>query len=86
MKGIFVGIFFSIFSVFVVLGVVVFIPFVLDLPILRNSILSCGFWCFLSEAIMISIGLLFSMAVVKWYKKRRRQDVLPNEHIFAEHY
>ena len=83
MKGVFMGIFISIFSVFVVLGVVIFIPFVLNLPIL---ILSCGFWCFLSEAITISIGLLLAMAVVKWYKKRRREDVLPNEHIFAERY
>ena len=86
MKGIFVGIFFSIFSVFMALGVVVFIPFVLDLAVLKNAILSCGFWCFLSEAIVISIGLLLSIGVVKWYKKRRREDVLPNEHIFAERY
>ena len=71
MKGIFMGIFISIFCVFLILGVVAFIPFVLNLPILSSGILSCGFWCFLSEAIMISIGLLLSMAVVKWYKKRR---------------
>ena len=86
MKGIFMGILISIFSVFTILGVVIFIPFILNLPILSSGILSCGFWCFLSEAIMISIGLLLSMAVIKWYKKRRREDVLPNEHIYAERY
>ena len=71
MKGIFMGIFISIFSVFTILGVIVFTPFILNSSILSNSILSCGFWCFLSEAITISIGLLLAMAVVKWYKKRR---------------
>ena len=86
MKGIFTGIFISILNMFLVLGVVAFIPFVLNLPILSSGILSCGFWCFLSEAIIISIGLLLSIAVVRWYKKRRREDVLPNEHIFAERY
>ena len=86
MKGIFTGIFISIFSLFLALGVVIFIPFVLNLPIWSNGALSCGFWCFFSEAITISIGLLLSVAVVKWYKKRRREDVLPNEHVFAERY
>ena len=86
MKGIFIGIFISIFNVFIILGVAIFISFVLNLPILNSSKLSCGFWCFLSEAITISIGLLLSMAAIKWYKKRRREDVLPNEHIFAERY
>ena len=86
MKGIFMGIFISIFFVCLILGVVIFVPFVLHLEVLRSGILSCGFWCFLSEAVVISIGLLLSMAVVKWYKERRREDVLPNEHIFAERY
>ena len=86
MKGIFIGIFISILSVVSILGVAAFIPFVMQLPVLSNGILSCGFWCFFSEAILISIGLFLSMVVVKWYKKRRREDVLPNEHIFAERY
>ena len=86
MKGIFAGIFISILSVFTILGVVIFIPFVLNRPTLSNGALTCGFWCFFSEAITISTGLLLSVVVVKWYKKRRREDVLPNEHIFAERY
>ena len=55
MKEIFMGIFISIFSVFTILGVIVFMPFILNSPILSNGILSYGFWCFFSEAIRLGM-------------------------------
>ena len=86
MKGIFMGVLVSILCIFFAIGVSIFIPFTLDLPIWDKSSLGCGFWCFFTDALIISIGLLLTAAIIKWYKKRKREDVLPNEHIFAERY
>ena len=47
---------------------------------------SCGFWYALL-LIVVEIGMCaILMVLMRWYKKRRRQDILPNEHIFAERY
>ena len=86
MKGAFVGIVISILSVCSATGVAVLIPFTLELSIWKKSILSCGFWCFFSEAVIISTGIFLTMAAIRWYKKRKREDVLPNEQMFAERY
>ena len=86
MKGVFMGSLISIVCVSFALGAAAFIPFTLNLSLWSKSALSYGFWYFLTEAIAISTGLLLLMAVFKWYKKRRREDVLPNEQIFAERY
>ena len=86
MKGVFIGVLITILSLCSALGVAAFVPFTLELPIWYKGVLSCGFWCFLSEAIVIGVGLVMAMAVIKWYKKRKREDVLPNEQTFAERY
>ena len=86
MKGIFLGILITIVNFFFALGTAVFVPFTLELPIWNKGALSCGFWYFFSESIIVGVGLVLSMLVIKWYKERKRQDVLPNEQTFAERY
>ena len=86
MKGVFIGILLSIVGVFSAVGVAAFIPFTLDLSIWNKGVLSCGFWFYFSEAVVIGTGMFLAMGIFKWYKKRRREDVLPNEHVFAERY
>ncbi len=51
-----------------------------------KGIISCEFWYLLSVflVLLISSGLL--LVVGRWYKNRKREDVLPNKHIFAERY
>ena len=51
-----------------------------------TGIISCEFWYLFSLllGLIILSGLL--LAVGRWYKNRKREDVLPNEHIFAERY
>ncbi len=51
-----------------------------------RTIFSCGFWYLLTKIILIFIASLVALLIVKYYKKRKREDVLPNEHIFAEQY
>ena len=68
----------------VVMGISV--PFTRDLSIWGNGIFSCGFWyALLLLMIEVLVGITL-IAMLRWYKKRKREDVLPNEHIFAERY
>ena len=62
------------------------VPFTRDLSIWGNGIFSCGFWyALLLLMIEVLVGITL-IAMQRWYKKRKREDVLPNEHIFAERY
>ena len=68
------------------LGVSISVPFTSQLSIWGSGIISCGFWYAL---LLLVIGVLagfMHIAMQRWYKKRKREDVLPNEHIFAERY
>ena len=51
-----------------------------------TAIISCEFWYLVSLllGLILFSGLL--LAAGRWYKNRKREDVLPNEHIFAERY
>ena len=48
--------------------------------------ISCGFWYLLLIGLLMVIFTAVLLILVKYYKGRRREDVLPNEHIFAERY
>ena len=48
--------------------------------------ITCGFWYALLLAVVQMLALAFFVLLTRWYKKRKRGDVLPNEHIFAENY
>ena len=51
-----------------------------------TGVISCGFWYFLQVLITILLISCIASVILKWYKYRKREDVLPNEHIFAERY
>lgn len=51
-----------------------------------HGAISCGFWSFLTKISLIIIGMIAFIIVIKWYKRRKREDVLPNEQIYAERY
>ena len=62
------------------------LPFTRQLSIWGTGIISCGFWyALLLLVIEVLVGFML-VALQRWYKKRKREDVLPNEHIFAERY
>ena len=48
--------------------------------------LSCAFWYMLTMSMVQICICPLLLIIIKCYKKRSRQDVLPNEHIFAERY
>ena len=47
---------------------------------------SCGFWYTLTLTTTCASMCVIMVIFTRCYKKRQRQDVLPNEHIFAERF
>jgi hypothetical protein len=57
-----------------------------DLSNLEKGSISCEFWyALLIIAAYLSLFLILAW-MVKRYKMRKREDLLPNEHFFAERY
>ena len=51
-----------------------------------TGVVSCGFWYFLTKLFLQVATSVAIYMMIKLYKKRKREDVLPNEQIFAERY
>jgi peptide/histidine transporter 3/4 len=51
-----------------------------------TGVISCGFWFLLLVIIVLIFNSTLLLILGKLYKNRKREDVLPNEHIFAERY
>ena len=86
MRGLLVGSTYGMVSLFAALTVAISIPFTKISSLWGTGIISCGFWyavLLLIAEVMVGIALVVAL---KFYKKRKREDVLPNEHIFAERY
>ena len=51
-----------------------------------NTTFNCEFWYLLTKIIPVAMAAFVIALTIKYHKKRKREDVLPNEHIFAEQY
>ena len=86
MRGLIGGTVYGSIALFVVIGYGIMQPFMGHASTWGTGLLSCGFWYLLMNLILILfIGAMLSIAW-RWYKMRKREDVLPNEQIFAERY
>ncbi len=86
MRGLLFGTGYGSVVLFNILGYGIMQPFI-RLPFRWGSgIISCEFWLLLLILILLIISTVLFCGIIKWYKKRKREDVLPNEHIFAERY
>ena len=86
MKGVVAGIFYSLLGFFIMFSQGLLLPFKMTSLEWGMGTLSCGFWYLLTLLIYLLIMMGASVVVMRWYKKRKREDVLPNEQIFAERY
>ena len=50
------------------------------------GIISCEFWYLLLILVILILNSIMVCILSKWYKNRKREDVLPNEQVFAERY
>ena len=51
-----------------------------------KGIISCELWYLLLVLLLMVIYTTILLILIKHYKRRKREDVLPNEDIFAERY
>ena len=51
-----------------------------------TGVFSCGFWYLLTMLLLLILACVVFCIAIKWYRKRKREDVLPNEQVFAERY
>ena len=86
MKGIFAGCMYGFDAIFMTFSLLILLSFRLKSIDWGTGTLSCGFWYSLTILVYMLITFTALAIVAKWYKQRKREDVLPNEHIFAENY
>ena len=72
--------------IFAVIGYGIYWPFFYQPSMWATGINSCEFWHLLSVFLILIIFTVLLITVGRWYKNRNRENVLPNEHIFAERY
>ena len=85
MRGLTVGTVYGIIFIFIVIGYGIYWPFTRHFY-WGTGIISCEFWYLLSVLLVMIIFSGLLLVAGRWYKNRKREDVLPNEHFFAERY
>ena len=86
MKGVIFGVSFCSAIAAASLHAVVSIPFKRQLSIWGTGLISCEFWYALVYTLLGIFGCIICAVIINRYKKRKREDVLPNEHYYAERY
>ena len=86
MKGLVAGFLYAFLGIFMTLSQAVSLPFQSKSLAWGSGTLSCGFWYLLMILIYMVLVSFITVLILKCYKTRKREDVLPNEHIFAERY
>ena len=87
MKGVFVGIFYGSLILFLLINSGISQLFEIDPSAWKSdTIVSCRFWYLLIKVSFLLIAAIGVLFVIVCFKKRKREDILPNEQIFAERY
>ena len=86
MRGLMFGTLYGGISVYTSIAYGVMHPFTRETKIWGTGIISCGFWFLFLNFIALVINAVFLSVIGILYKNRKREDVLPNEQIFAERF
>ena len=86
MRGLIFGTVYGCIAMFALVGFGIAQPFKEKSTIWGTRIISCGFWYLILNAFLLGITGIMLCILGVLYKKRKREDVLPNEQIFAERY
>ncbi len=88
MKGVIVGAQYTLVSICSIPSIIIILVvfYKTDLSSLEKGTFNCEFWC----ALLIIAACLSLFVILAWmvkrYKMRKREDLLPNEHFFAGRY
>jgi hypothetical protein len=86
MRGLIFGVGYGSMYILRIIGYGIYWPFIHLSINWGSGIISCEFWYLL---LLLLVTIIFSgllLVAGRWYKNRKREDVLPSEHIFAERY
>ena len=86
MRGLIFGATYGSSTFFMLVGYGISEPFTRHLIDWGTGIISCRFWYLLLNVLLMALYSAALLILIRHYKKRKREDVLPNEHIFAERY
>ena len=87
MRGLISGAGYGSVALFTLAGRAITKPFMMDLSIWKTGgIINCGFWYLLLVIVFFIFNGIILYILGRIYKNRKREDVLPNEQIFAERY
>ena len=86
MKGLMIGTVYGSVVIIAFIGYGITEPFTSHLISWGTGMISCGFWYLLLILVILIINSVLLLILGKLYKNRKREDVLPNEQIFAERY
>ena len=86
MRGLMIGAGFGSIFIFTIIEYVIYWSFTQQSSTWATGIISCEVWYLFSVLLVLTFFSGVLLAVGRWYKNRKREDVLPNEHIFAERY
>jgi peptide/histidine transporter 3/4 len=87
MRGLISGAGYGSVILFTLIGVAITQPFMMDLSIWKTGgIINCEFWYLLLVIVFFIFNGIILYILGRVYKNRKREDVLPNEQIFAERY
>jgi MFS family permease len=86
MRGLMVGASYGSMFIFTMIGYGIYWPFTHQSSNWGIAVISCEFWYLLLLLLVMIIFSCLLLVAGRWYKNRKREDVLPNEHIFAERY
>ena len=86
MRGLIFGMQYMLMILLPAPAVIIIEAFSQHFSIWGTKAISCGFWYMLTVIVIYSIVWAIFLYLTKKYKMRKREDVLPNEHIFAERY
>ena len=86
MRGLMIGAGYGSVFIFAMIEYGIYWPFNHQSSTWGTGVISCEFWYLLSVLIITVIFSVLLLVAGRWYKNRKREDVLPNEHIFAERY
>ena len=85
MKGLIIGIIYGMLGVIVILVTGLKESF-LKLNPLKHLPYGCGVWYYLVMTVLVVLLIVLACFISKWYTRRRRDENLHNEHMFATDY
>ena len=87
MKGLVAGCYYGCIGLYIMINYGLSQIFMAKLHVWElNTTFNCEFWYLLTKIIPVAMAAFIVALTIKYHKKRKREDVLPSEHIFAEQY